>query len=264
MTAIALLSGCFAEPIPYPYEPNDPPGPPNLESTPHTVSDPCDGYDNDDDGDIDEECYCDAKATQGCYPGPKGTQNVGLCRLGVQACINVSVDFQLGTWGECLNAIVPRAEICGNGIDEDCDGLDLLCDPVGECSHGVSQGCYGGPAGTEGQGICHAGAQLCHEGSWGKCLGVQLPAEEVCGNGIDEDCDGYDKACGNPACTPGIVEPCYPGPETTLGVGECSAGQRVCENRGQWSDCHGAVLPSSEICDNELDDDCNSVVDDCG
>ena len=257
---IATSIGCVVEPIPDPYDKDTTPAPPVLKPITHKLDDPCDGYDNNGDGRIDEECYCDANKSQWCYPGPAGSEDVGACRFGVQQCTNISVDFQLGSWGECIGAIVPRVEICGNNIDEDCDGEAPPCD---ECDIGTTQPCYGGPAGSEGEGICSAGIQLCHTGSWGECKGVQLPLEEVCGNGIDEDCDGYDQNC-DPGCTPGAVETCYPGPENTMGVGECKAGQRLCENSGLWGDCHGAVLPEEEICNNDLDEDCNSVVDDCG
>ena len=43
-------------------------------------------------------------------------------------------------------------------------------------------------------------------------------------------------------------------------VGECSYGEQTCSN-GQWGECIGAVEPSTEICDNGLDDDCDFLID---
>lgn len=56
-------------------------------------------------------------------------------------------------------------------------------------------------------------------------------------------------------------EPCYTGDPETRGVGQCSDGTPVCENR-QWTGiCEGEVLPSEEYCD-AVDNDCNGSVDD--
>ncbi len=69
---------------------------------------------------------------------------------------------------------------------------------VPECSGTETRSCYTGPSGTEGVGICHNGTQTCIDppGSWGSCTGEQTPLiTEICGNGIDETCDGVDPIC---------------------------------------------------------------------
>jgi hypothetical protein len=65
------------------------------------------------------------------------------------------------------------------------------------CVPGATQACYGGPAGTEGQGICKAGVQACAmDGtSWGACVGEVLPRTEDCATPEDEDCDGQAPPC---------------------------------------------------------------------
>lgn len=65
------------------------------------------------------------------------------------------------------------------------------------CAPGATQPCYSGPAGTEGQGICEAGAEVCAADgmSWGACVGEVLPGVEDCATAVDEDCDGLAPPC---------------------------------------------------------------------
>ncbi|QRN96108.1 hypothetical protein JRI60_44970 [Archangium violaceum] len=73
---------------------------------------------------------------------------------------------------------------------------------------------------------------------------------EVC-NGVDDDCNGTkDDLSG---------QPCYTGPEGTLGKGECKAGKPACGANGQVV-CTGEVKPTAESC-NGKDDDCDGVPD---
>jgi len=54
--------------------------------------------------------------TQGCYGGPVGTAGVGTCVSGTQTCA-------VGAFGTCVGSIVPRADVCGDNLDTDCDNL---------------------------------------------------------------------------------------------------------------------------------------------
>jgi hypothetical protein len=60
---------------------------------------------------------CQPGATGSCYAGPPGTVNIGACHAGQHAC-----DAQTLQWGPCTGEVVPSSEICGNALDEDCDG----------------------------------------------------------------------------------------------------------------------------------------------
>ncbi len=74
----------------------------------------CDGLlDEDCDGVVDDGCACVNGATEACYTGPAGTQNVGLCHGGSRTC-------SLGQWGACAGQVTPSAEAC-DGVDNDCD-----------------------------------------------------------------------------------------------------------------------------------------------
>src|SRR3954465_14519843 len=60
------------------------------------------------------------------------------------------------------------------------------------CTEGATQSCYSGAAGTQGVGPCTAGSQTCGaDGQWGACLGEVTPKGEVCGNSVDDNCNGH-------------------------------------------------------------------------
>ncbi len=82
-------------------------------------------------------------------------------------------------------------------------------------------------------------------------------APEICGSGIDSNCDGdIDKLC---ECTTEDTRSCYTGPTGTEGVGICKAGTQTCTN-GKWGNCIGEVLPTNEICDGN-DNNCDGNID---
>lgn len=83
-------------------------------------------------------------------------------------------------------AYAGAAEICGDGIDQDCNGSDLPCE--GNCTDGDGDG-YGTGTGCLGTDCNDTKA------------GIYPGATEICGNSIDEDCSGADKACPPASCT---------------------------------------------------------------
>ncbi len=47
-------------------------------------------------------------------------------------------------------------------------------------------------------GVCETGIAVCKGGKWVECVGCKGPISEIdiCGNGIDDDCDGeVDEGC---------------------------------------------------------------------
>lgn len=88
----------------------------------------CDGFDNDCDGVIDENCRCKLGDVIPCFAGPPGRVETGACASGTQRCITgADGDFE---WGACEGGISPRAETC-DGLDNDCNGCTdelAICD----------------------------------------------------------------------------------------------------------------------------------------
>ena len=64
-------------------------------------------------------CVCKPGVdTQGCYYGPAGTQNKGICKGGTSTCAADGLGYNL----DCNGQVLPEAETCSDGIDHNCDG----------------------------------------------------------------------------------------------------------------------------------------------
>ena len=100
-----------------------------LPPKPPPSKEVCNGFDDDQDGQVDEGCGCTPGKTQECFPYAKMTIQ-GICKKGQQTCSGTS---EFGTWGACTGAVLPQKEKCGDKIDQDCDGKDLPCPPKKNC-----------------------------------------------------------------------------------------------------------------------------------
>jgi len=127
----------------------------------------CDGRDNDCDGVIDNGMMKDAP----CWEG------VGECRVdGLASCQGES-----GLVCDAVAKEPSEEERCGNGLDDDCDGEidETEIDPSQACTVGTF------PCDQVGTWSCTA------DGNW-ICTANEFPnkQDEICGNKIDDDCDG--------------------------------------------------------------------------
>ena len=93
-------------------------------------------------------------------------------------------------------------------------------------------------------------------------------AREMCGNGLDDDCNGMvDENC---PCVPGMTQRCFPGDPALAGRGVCVYGTSTCEGTGEfgtWSECAGAGAPRAVECGLGMDFRCNGMVEEgceCG
>ena len=112
----------------------------------------------------DGPCSCVPGTTQSCYQGAPGTMGIGPCKGGTQTC-----NANGTSWTPCGGGqVLPKLEICSNGVDEDCDGVvDNVPDGDGD-----------GDGWTTCNGDCNDSNALVNPGAF-----------EVVGNGIDDDCD---------------------------------------------------------------------------
>ncbi len=86
------------------------------------------------DVDIDSH-ICTPEEVVACpYTGDPNTKDVGPCKAGTKTCALNGL-----SWSDCTGEVLPEAEICGNGIDENCnddtdENVDLDGDGWGSCA----------------------------------------------------------------------------------------------------------------------------------
>jgi hypothetical protein len=200
----------------------------SYEFDPAEQLDLCDGFDNDCVGGTPdgaaEEWFgddCDGPDADQC---PEGERS---CTSGQETCTDQSG---------------PDIEVCGNDLDEDCDGASDENDPGGcRCSDQDADHF------ADCAGNCTIDGQVC-----GDCNdaapSVNPASAELC-DGVDNDCDpasadGADEAQNGQSCD-------------GLDGDACLEGVRVCN--GVTMRCSDVSPTSFEICDAGGDEDCDGA-----
>ncbi|HZF55142.1 MAG TPA: choice-of-anchor L domain-containing protein [Polyangiaceae bacterium] len=219
------------------------------------------------------ECLQDSECMPGticivntCIPGCSPQQD---CADGFTCCGSTCYDITSDPdhCGDCLKPCEtpPQAEpVCNNSMCEmgacfpgwaDCDGdlmngceQNTLQDGPCACMPGSVQDCYYGAPGTKGVGPCKGGQQICDPTglSWGACSNLVMPVSEICGNNVDEDCNGVMDDV-----------PDIDGDGWTSCNGDC------CETPGAACTSPKLVNPGAfEVLNNNVDDDCDAATSD--
>jgi hypothetical protein len=146
-------------------------------------------------------------------------------------------------------------EVCGNGVDEDCDGQDAACsrwyrdadgDGYGDAAQAVD-------ALTQPEGYV-ADARDCDDTR----KAVHVGATEVCGNSIDDDCDKQvDESC--------AATSIWYRDADKDGFGNAGISLQAVEQPSGYvadgSDCHdgkASIHPgATEVCGDGVDQDCD-------
>jgi hypothetical protein len=202
----------------------------------------CDGADNNCDGVIDEE------GAQNCQTYYLDEDEDGDGNSTDYKCLCLAE----GLYSSPNNLDCDdNDEYINTGALELCDGADNDCD--GSIDEGLTQTC---------STACGSGTETCNTGSWEGCT-AQQPGTEIC-DGADNNCDGVIDEEGAQNCQTYYLD------EDEDGDGNSTDYKCLCLAEGLYSspnnlDCNDndadIYLGATEICADEIDNDCDGDTD---
>jgi hypothetical protein len=141
---------------------------------------------------------CSPGAMEACYSGSTGSEGVGACKGGMRSCTPA------GFWGVCEGEVVPQLEVCGNSVDDNCNGTT---------DEDVDQD---GDGFTTCQGDCCDNTSECSQPAL-----VNPGAFEAAGNQVDDDCDGQIDNSAATMCDTGLASNATSGMEYAKAMDLC-------------------------------------------
>jgi len=197
------------------------------------------------------------------------------------------MDGSLPCSGDCddyVGSVHPGAEeTCGDGVDQDCDGADLVNDVDQDGS--IDAACGGDDCDDNDSGVHPGAGEACDDGVDQDCDGADLSSDQD-GDGFNShQCGGDDCDDEDPGTHPGVQYECEPdvdnncngepgesdldrdgydaeecgGDDCDDQDGEVNPGQTSCAlevQTGRDYDCDGVVQEGDRDGDGELSEDC--------
>ena len=247
-------------------------------TAPKPVAEKCDGKDNDCDGKTDEGCDDDGDGY--CAQGIEIVGLPAVCTQDAKSCNNSGA--ALPPWckkgiGDCNDdpskngaKMNPAGvELCGDSIDNDCDGLtDLPGEQTKEpkgCKLFYADGDNDGVGAGKGTCLCSPSKEFnasqntdCND----KNNKIHPGVKEICGNGIDDNCNNDQNEDGSKNCLEFWAD--LDGDGFGAGDSKCYCapkGKFKVKAKGDCDDKKKNINPKApELC-NTIDDNCNGATD---
>ncbi len=215
------------------------------------VQEDCDTADDDDcDGNLNNQDALN------CTVFFSDTDNDGYGTKTFKCFCNAVSLFKAKKTADCQDnnsAINPGAAESCNGVDDDCDGvIDNGCDGDGDGY------CAAGKTITAGTIACPNGGGDCDDANFD----INPGKVEICGDGIDNNCNGSQNDSGALLCQTYYVDVDADGFGGLSSKCQCApSGNFTTQVSGDCSDNNATVNPAAqEICD-DLDNNCTAGVD---